>query len=212
MLVQSSLKDRVIRVLKFKNLNSNSASRLLGIPQRTLNRQINENGKIGMELVYSILNLFNDISPRWLVLGEGAMMANRNVEGKSKRVSPFYSDLPVTAGLKDTFDPATEKPSGFISMPQWYAEFYFPVSGTSMEPEIHSGDIIGVNRVESLREIDPEKIYMIVTNESRMIKRCHADENNSDLLWCISTNYPSFTINKNDICAMFHVVNKIERL
>ena len=92
------------------------------------------------------------------------------------------------------------------------AQFYFPVSGTSMEPEIHSGDIVGVNRVESLREVDPDKIYMIVTNESRMIKRCHSDENDDSIMWCVSPNYPAFKIKKNDICAMFHVVNRIERL
>ncbi len=212
MATKSSLKDRVVRVLKFKKLNPSSAGRLLGIPQRTINRQVNENGKIGMELVYSILNIFSDISPRWLILGEGSMLSNKDMDFNMKGVSPFYSDLPVTAGLRDSFDPRIETPSGFISMPQWYAEFYFPVSGTSMEPDIHSGDIIGVNRVESLNEIDPEKIYMIVTNESRMIKRCYSDENNSELLWCVSTNYPSFTINKSDICAIFHVVNKIERL
>lgn len=212
MVPNSRLKDRVISVFKFKKLNPNSASRLFGIPQRTINRQVNEDGKIGMELVYSILNIYTDISARWLLLGDGNMLAEKSSEKELKGASPFYSSLPVTAGLRDSYDPTTETPSGFISMPQWSAEFYFPVSGTSMEPDIHSGDIIGVNRVESLNEIDPDKIYMIVTNESRMIKRCHSDENNSELLWCVSTNYPSFTINKNDICAIFHVVNRIERL
>ncbi len=212
MLTNRGLKKRVVRLFELKGLNPNSASKLWGIPQRTINRQVKEGGNIGMELVYSILNTFHDISPRWLLLGEGHMLVDKDFGLYMKAAAPFYSDLPVTAGLRDFIDQTRESPSGFISMPQWYAEFYFPVSGTSMEPEIHSGDIIGVNRVESLNEIDPEKIYMIVTNESRMIKRCHTDKDNSELLWCISPNYPSFTINKKDVCAIFHVVNRIERL
>lgn len=210
--MKETLKERILKVFEYKGLNANSASRILGIPQRTINRQVNEEGKVGLELVNSLLNNFTDISPAWLLLGEGSMLCCREFDTCSKDVSPFYSDLPVSAGNKSTFDPEKEEPSGYIVMPHWYAQFYFPVLGTSMEPEIHSGDIIGVNRVESLRELDSEKIYMIVTNESRMIKRCYPDKENPELLWCISPNYPAFTINKNDICAIFHVVNRIERL
>ncbi len=206
------MKERVLSVFKAKKINVNRASKLLGIPQRTLNRQVNEDGKVGMELVYSLLNTYTDISPSWLLLGQGEMIQDPDAVEAINDASPFYSNLPVTAGQKDAFDPSTEKPTGYISMPNWAAQFYFPVSGTSMEPEIHSGDIVGVNRVESLREIDPEKIYMIVTNESRMIKRCHTDEKDSSVMWCVSPNYPAFKINKKDICAMFHVVNRIERL
>ncbi len=208
--MNDTLKDRILSVFKLKKINVNRASRLLGIPQRTLNRQVNEDGKVGMELVYSLLNVFGDISPSWLLLGQGDMLAD--VVSPVSGAAPFFSNLPVTAGFREVFDPSQEKPTGYISMPGLSAQFYFPVSGTSMEPEIHSGDIVGVNRVESLRDIDPDKIYMIVTNESRMIKRCHSDESDESIMWCVSPNYPSFKIKKKDICAMFHVVNRIERL
>ncbi len=210
--MDKTIKDRILSVFRLKKINVNRASRLLGIPQRTLNRQVNENGKVGMDLVYSLLNTFGDISPAWLLLGQGDMLQDSEAMAAVASSAPFFSNLPVSAGLKETFDPSREKPTGFISMPGLTAQFYFPVSGTSMEPEIHSGDIIGVNRVESLRDVDPDKIYMIVTNESRMIKRCHSDENDESIMWCVSPNYPSFKIKKNDICAMFHVVNRIERL
>lgn len=209
--VNNDLKKRILALFEHNRLNVNSASRILGIPQRTLNRQVNEDGKVGVELVRSLLNNFPEVSSAWLLMGVGSMFESAQMFD-SRQCSPFYSDLPVSAGRKDAFDHSAEVPTGYISMPQWYAQFYFPVLGTSMEPEIYSGDIIGVNRVESLREIDPDKIYMIVTTESRMIKRCYPDKENSELLWCVSPNYPSFTINKKDICAVFHVVNRIERL
>lgn len=210
--MDKTIKDRVLKVFKAKKINVNRASRMFGIPQRTLNRQVNEEGKVGMELVYSLLNEFADVSPSWLLLGQGDMWQDPDAVAVLGGAVPFYSNLPVSAGHKMAFDPSVEKPTGYISMPGLTAQFYFPVSGTSMEPEIHSGDIIGVNRVDSLREIDPDKIYMIVTNESRMIKRCHSDENDDSIMWCVSPNYPSFKIKKGDICAMFHVVNRIERL
>jgi hypothetical protein len=210
--MERTIKERILSVFKYKKINVNRASKILGIPQRTLNRQVNEDGKVGMELVYSLLSTFPDVSPGWLLMGQGDMLQDDDDTPTLCEAAPFYNNLPVTAGLREVFDPANEKPTGYISVPNWSAQFYFPVSGTSMEPEIHSGDIVGVNKVESLREIDPDKIYMIVTNESRMIKRCHSDENDDSVMWCVSPNYPPFKIKKSDICAMFHVVNRIERL
>lgn len=206
---KNNIKDRVIAVLKAKGLNVNKASKLFGMPQRTLNRQVNEDGKIAMELMYSILDNFPEISPLWLIMGEGDMWRDSNIQQEFLAV-PFFSDMPVSAGLRDAFDPSSEKASGYISLPSQNANFYFPVSGTSMEPEVFSGDIVGVVRVEPYDKISPESIYMIVTNESRMIKHCYIDENNPELLWCVSPNYPSFPINRADICAMFRVVSRIQ--
>lgn len=206
---KNNIKDRVIAVLKAKGLNVNKASKLFGMPQRTLNRQVNEDGKIAMELMYSILDNFPEISPLWLIMGEGDMWRDSNIQ-QEFLAAPFFSDMPVSAGLRDAFDPSSEKASGYISLPSQNANFYFPVSGTSMEPEVFSGDIVGVVRVEPYDKISPESIYMIVTNESRMIKHCYIDENNPELLWCVSPNYPSFPINRADICAMFRVVSRIQ--
>ena len=208
-MVKDNIKDRVIAVLKAKGLNVNRASKIFGIPQRTMNRQVNEDGKIAMDLMYAILDAFPEISPLWLILGEGEMF--RECDVMQDCVSaPFFSDLPVSAGLRDSFDPSMEKANGYISLPSQKANFYFPVSGTSMEPEVFSGDIVGVVRVGLYDKISPESIYMIVTNENRMIKHCYIDENNPELLWCVSPNYPSFPINRADICAMFRVVSRIQ--
>ncbi len=206
--MDNTIKIRVKEVLKYKGLNVNRASKVLDIPQRTLNRQVNEDGNISMELVYAILNNFTEISTAWLVAGEGNMLAGKN-EALIGAV-PFYQDLPASAGYRDTFDPVNESPSSYISLPVKNADFYFPVSGNSMEPEINDGDIVGVKRVERTEGIVHGSVYMVVTNENRMIKRCYHDNNDPNLIWCVSPNYPSFPIHKNDVCALFRVVNRIE--
>ncbi|MBR3976860.1 MAG: S24 family peptidase [Bacteroidaceae bacterium] len=189
-------------------MNVNRASKFLDMPQRTLNRQVNEDGNISMELVYAILSNFPEISAAWLISGEGSMIADECVIPEG--AVPYYNDLPVSAGLKDAFDPARENPTAYISLPTKIADFYFPVSGNSMEPEINDGDIVGVNKVSRNEGIVHGDVYMIVTNDARMIKRCYHDNNDPNLIWCVSPNYPSFPINKNDVCALFKVVNRIE--
>ena len=206
--MDNCIKDRVVAVLKHIGMNVNRASKMLGIPQRTLNRQVNEGGNISMDLVYAILNNVPEISPAWLIAGEGPMLVGE--EAPSIDTVPFYEDLPLSAGNRDAFNPAQEKPSAFFSIPTCQADFYFPVSGSSMEPEFNDGDVVGVKRVDRSEGIVHGAVYMIVTNENRMIKRCYHDNNDTNLIWCVSPNYPSFPINKNDVCALFKVVNRIE--
>lgn len=206
--MDNCIKDRVVAVLKHIGMNVNRASKMLGIPQRTLNRQVNEGGNISMDLVYAILNNVPEISPAWLIAGEGPMLVGE--EAPSIDTVPFYEDLPLSAGNRDAFNPAQEKPSAFFSIPTCQADFYFPVSGSSMEPEFNDGDVVGVKRVERSEGIVHGAVYMIVTNENRMIKRCYHDNNDPNLIWCVSPNYPSFPINKNDVCALFKVVNRVE--
>ena len=206
--MDNCIKDRVVAVLKHIGMNVNRASKMLGIPQRTLNRQVNEGGNISMDLVYAILNNVPEISPAWLIAGEGPMLVGE--EAPSIDTVPFYEDLPLSAGNRDAFNPAQEKPSAFFSIPTCQADFYFPVSGSSMEPEFNDGDVVGVKRVDRSEGIVHGAVYMIVTNENRMIKGCYHDNNDPNLIWCVSPNYPSFPINKNDVCALFKVVNRIE--
>lgn len=208
--MKQSIKNRVSAVLKYKNLNVNRASKVLGMPQRTLNRQVNEDGNISIDLVNALLNHFTEISPAWLVMGYGEMLVSDNAQA-CKGV-PFYNDLPVSAGHRDAFDPAKEAPSSYISLPVDGVDFYFPVSGNSMEPEINDGDIVGVKRVERSEGINHGSVYMVVTNDARMIKRCYHDNNDPDLIWCVSPNYPSFSVHKNDVCALFRVVKRVESL
>ena len=204
----NGIKQRVAEVLRYKKINVNRASKVLSIPQRTLNRQVNEDGNISMDLLYAILDTFTEISPLWLLLGEGHML---NVpQAAPVCQAPYYNDLPVSAGFKDVLDGGRETPTSYISLPGKSADFYFPVSGTSMEPEINDGDIVGVKRVSRSEGIVHGDVYMVVTNDNRMIKRCYHDNNDPDLIWCVSPNYPSFPIHKNDVCALFKVVNRIE--
>ena len=222
----NGIKQRVAEVLRYKKINVNRASKVLSIPQRTLNRQVNEDGNISMDLLYAILDTFTEISPLWLLLGEGEMVACQaepsfekvpyyndmlNVSQAAPAYQvPFYNDLPVSAGFKDVLDGGRETPTSYISLPGKSADFYFPVSGTSMEPEINDGDIVGVKRVNRNEGIVHGDVYMVVTNDNRMIKRCYHDNNDPNLIWCVSPNYPSFPIHKNDVCALFKVVNRIE--
>lgn len=126
---------------------------------------------------------------------------------KQRGYSPFYSELQVSAGQYDlaTIE-QTEEAESWIKIPGVTAEAWFPVVGCSMEPKIYAGDMVGVVSLNRWDRLDPDKIYMIITHEDRMIKRLEIDESNPDVLWAVSTNLARFKIYVEDIKKIFHVV------
>lgn len=128
---------------------------------------------------------------------------------------PFY-DIPVSAGPLGvlTYSEGAVKPDGYIDMEIFRrCDAILPVIGVSMEPEIHSGDLVGIRRLDSYNweYIETGKVYMIVTTEDRMIKYINrADE--SDYIICSSPNYHDFKIRKDDILEIYRVIANIRAL
>lgn len=206
------IKERILILLSDKALNVNRASMVLDMPQRTLNRQLNEGGAVSMELICAINKYFPEVSIEWILNGRGNMYREDNITDCSTNVSPYYNSITVSAGVRDAMSDDCELSDSFVSIPGMKADFFFPVVGTSMQPEINPGDIIGVNKMDSLTGLDAERVYMIITRDARMIKHCSAHPDDAELLVCMSPNYPSFTLRKDEIIAMYDVVVKISNV
>lgn len=129
------------------------------------------------------------------------------VTDKERDMTPFYSDLRVSAGQTEFFDASAS--TDRIYIPGVRAEAFFPVVGMSMEPHIHPGDIVGVRTVDSLERIDPSRIYMIVTHQNeRMIKHILPSKPEDEEITLTSDNpdYPPFSILKSSIHRVMRVV------
>lgn len=180
----------------------------IGVTQSFILSMFKRNTEPSTRVIASILNAYPEISAEWLLLGEGDMKKKQSpvlyanpIEG----AVPYYENLPVSAGQLDMVE-GVEQPTGYVKIPGVSAKWLFPVIGCSMKPEINPGDIVGVNVVERWDRVDPDKVYMIITNEERMIKRLRIDNESSEVLWCISPNYPEFKIQKSDIKHIYQVV------
>lgn len=146
---------------------------------------------------------------KWLLTGEGEMLQgvpNKGVVPTEGNGVPFFKELPVSAGKAELMlIENAERAAGFINITGVSGMAAFPVIGCSMEPVIHAGDIVVVDDVDRWDRIDPDKIYLIFTHDDRMIKHLEMDENNNDILWCVSPNYKRFSIQKADICKIYRV-------
>lgn len=152
-----------------------------------------------------------DLNLEWLITGKGSMLKNTEVvtlkDTPGAGAIPYYSDLPVSAGEKGLAGlPMQERPSGWIQIPGVEAGLgAFPVVGCSMEPDIFPGDFIAISIVNNWERVDPDKTYLIITLDERMIKHLMIDNEDDNILWCISPNYPKFKIYKAEIRFIYKI-------
>jgi len=197
-------------MLKLKDLRNEKGTTLdqlaasSGVSKRMISAYEAGENDITLSKLQNIANALG-VSVSQLI-GETAIIElNESIPIYGKEV-PFWN-LPVSAGrsIKDII--GASKPDGFISgLPGVdIAENILPVTGTSMEPEISPGAIIGVRLMNNYDTLNTERIYLIITSDDRMIKRIEHDSENEDILWCVSPNYPRFKIYKSDIIEIQRV-------
>lgn len=204
-----NIKDRIVEYLKHKGISITKAEQDLGWSKSSLLKSNNVSGDKISEFVL----FFQDLSSEWLLTGKGEMLKSSTSIISSeindehiKGAIPYYDNLPVSAGQ---FDLATyhqdEKPTGYIKIPGVSAKGLFPVIGCSMKPDINPGDVVGLSNIDRWEMVDPDKVYLIVTRDDRMIKHLMIDETDKEILWCISPNYPKFSIRKDEIIYIYRI-------
>lgn len=162
----------------------------------------------------SIRLQYPELNIDWLLYGEGEMLKTSAVEDRIAVLTehtpnsvPYFGDLPVSAGQADLMSLLSdEKPSGWISLPGMAGAIAaFPVVGCSMEPLINAGDFIAVAPLERWERVDPDKVYMVITCDDRMIKHLAVDNEDDEVLWCLSPNFRDFKIAKAEIKAIYRI-------
>lgn len=201
----------VIDFLKVTGYKLSKQSKL--ITQQKLTNAKNGRNVISTDIVMELCRLYEQVNPNYILTGEGSMLINDTTQLVSvtneatESAVPFYGDIPVSAGQKDLAKVLMNlKPTGWINLPGMPASIgAFPVIGCSMEPEIKPGDFISIAQIDRWETVDPDKIYMIITHDDRMIKHLAIDNEDVEILWCLSPNYPKFKLLKSDILAVYRV-------
>lgn len=199
------IKERFIQFIEYKKLSKRKFQESIGVSNSYIQ---NISTGIGVDVLKRIRAAYPELDTDWLLTGTGEMLkassGTSEESSPARKGIPFYVDLPVSAGRLDTIIQDAE-PSGWLDIPGVRALALFPVVGCSMKPEINPGDVIGVTPLDTWEHIDPDKAYLIITHDDRMIKHLAPDDSDADSLWCISPNYPKFKIQKSDIHYIYRV-------
>ncbi len=202
-----TIKERLIVFIKSLGIGQGAFEKKVGLSNGYVN---NIRKSIQPDKLQKIALIYPNLNTGWLMVGDGEMLKPTLEEpgqiGFPGKSVPYWN-LPVTAGRSLGEIIGQLKPDGYISgLPGAdMAENILPVTGTSMEPEVPEGALIGVRKMDNWETLNTGRIYLIITHDDRMIKRIEHDIENEAILWCTSPNYPKFKIYKSDIIEIQRV-------
>ena len=212
------IRDRIIQFVDYKGISFNFFEKNIGASKSYISNTKNISAKV----VSNILRIYPELSPEWVLTGEGSMLKKENavksnfpVKSEDKGV-PYYN-VDFVGGFDLVINDQTTIPEYLIDFPKYNeATCWCNVTWHSMEPEITHGDIIALKKIEDISFLPYGEIYAIVTkNEMRTIKRIGPSQN-KDCYSLIPTNkspeYGVQELPKEMVRIVFKVLGCMKRL
>lgn len=214
------LKDRLLQFIGYMGLDIAAFERSVGLSNGAVH-------KMGEGTRASTIDKISEIYPilnaAWLKTGVGEMLQSEERSEKTisvpqtavstkQRKGALIYDIDGTCGLSGRdIEFTDEKAIGSIDTPEINpdSKIIF-ATGDSMLPLIASGDRIVIRKIESWDYFSYGQIYLVITNEYRLIKRVRRHPKDSDnliLLRSENPNYDDIDLPKREIIHLFIVEN-----
>lgn len=172
-----------------------------------------------------ISEMYEFISPEWLLTGRGEML--RSGTSSEDHFRGVTKMIPVKAGEGIPLIPI-EAVAGWNGVDHegvtlsdcenYYipdfvsagAEYLIRVSGSSMYPKYSSGDILACKKIKEVTFFQWGKIYVIDSAQGAMVKRILPSEKDNCVV-CKSDNekYPPFELPKTEIRSLSIVIGAV---
>ena len=214
------LRERLLDYIAYKGIDKATLERKSGLSNDAVNKMGDNTRTSTLD---KISNAYPDINIAWLKTGVGEMIQNQERNEKtisvnqttvstSKRNGALIYDIDATCGLSGRdIEFTDEKVIGSIDAPEINpdSKIIF-ATGDSMQPLIASGDRVVIRKIESWDFFNYGQVYLIITNEYRLIKRVRRhpkDADNLILLRSENPNYDDIDLPKREIIHLFIVEN-----
>ena len=211
----------ISKLLNDTGLKASQFAKSVGlVPTQIYDLQTGKTKKISPDVAEKILNTYPQYQKTWLLTGETPV-----IKDNSKEIEPVislnsgtpYYNVDFLGGFDMIFNDQTINPEYYIQFkPYEKATCWCNITGHSMEPEINSGDIIALRRIEDFSFIPYGEIYAIVTkNDMRTIKRIGPSDNPDNYTLIPTNKSPEYGVQelpKAMILAIFEVMGCMKRL
>ena len=165
--------DRIKQFIDYKGIAVSAFEKSIGMSNASFGKSLRSGGAIGTDKLENILNVYPELSPSWLVSGEGPMLRGDDQPAKvsyDPSVGKPYFDVDFIGGFSEIFNDQTTLPACNVLVPGFEkASVCCNVTGHSMEPKINHGDIIALREC-SINDIQYGEIYAVVLDTIRTIK------------------------------------------
>lgn len=209
--MENDVRQRIKSVLLEKSITINGLAKGNSSLQRKLQRQLNEDATITLDIVEYIQEAFPNLSAEWLLRGKGSMyIATESGESEETRPRiPFDAAAgTLTVGVDGVMPYQCEQMPVVRAFPRY--DFTILVRGESMAPEYQSGDEVACLYVRESTYTQWGRVHVLDTTQGVVIKRIY---DRGDMVLCKSDNprYEDFSIPKSEVFNIALVIGLIRR-
>jgi hypothetical protein len=200
---QSGIGDRIMNIIYHYRLNKNAFSKKLQLPGNSIIvRIVNDPTRgISLDLMQKILTTFPEVDPRWLVMGEGKMLREKNPEAT---VEP--------KAYIQYFHKAGGQPVDQLRITGYEdCDSAFDVVGDAMVSKFLHGDIVICQKVSD-QQITSGDSYYIVTKGAPIIRYIKSKPTDGQYkIGAENSRYEDTLINASEIESLFKIRGVIRR-
>lgn len=171
------IKDRLIQILREKNITPKELSEKTGIPKSSISQYMSGYAKPKQDRIYLISKAL-DINPTWLL----GYDVNINIEKQTEDIGIKIPILgTVIAGIPVT---AVEDIIGYEEISEKMARcgdyFALEIKGDSMEPKMSKGDIVIVKQQNTVE--NGQIAIVLVNGDEATVKKVRFRDNGIELI------------------------------
>ena len=204
----NTIQERIIKYLEFKDISKYKFYQTTGLS----NGFLDKSGSMGSEKCEIIISHYPDLNLEWAITGKGEMIKQENEKKAVKNGIPIIP-IDAMAGMGNGDMPVltTDCEYWYVSDFNKKADFGIRISGTSMSPKYHSGDVLACKKVPLKTFIQWGKVYVMDTVQGAICKRLFPSEKGDEYVRAQSENpkYPPFDMLRKEIRGLAIVVGVI---
>ena len=207
------VKERLQEFLKAEGITASEFSRKMGLSPAYL---ASMRKSMPEEKVEKLTRLFPRLNRDWLLYGEGEMLRTEPiseppVDPADRRKVPLVPTQAHAGSLALYAEGVMLRDCTMIDSPIPGAELAIRVFGDSMEPRIHSGTLLFVERINDRAFIPWGTPVVVDTENGSLVKMLYPSDEGKDFVEARSYNpaYPPFSVPKESILGIYRIMYKL---
>lgn len=198
--------ERIKQYIDYKSISVAAFEKSIGMSNASFGKCLKKGGAIGTDKLENILSVYPDISPNWLLTGNGTMLRN-STELTPTKDGTGIPLIPVEAmaGCFTGSQTILLQECDHYVVPAFKnADFLIYVRGDSMQPRYFSGDMVACKMLSPTDLFFQwGKVYVLDTDQGALIKKVEQGTDNETItLVSENENYKPFQIPRR---AVYHI-------
>jgi phage repressor protein C with HTH and peptisase S24 domain len=198
--------ERIKQYIDYKSISVAAFEKSIGMSNASFGKCLKKGGAIGTDKLENILSVYPDISPNWLLTGNGDMLRNTTELTPTKDGTgiPLIPVEAIAGCFTGSQTVLLQECDHYVVPAFKNADFLIYVRGDSMQPRYYSGDMVACKMLSPTDLFFQwGKVYVLDTDQGALIKKVEQGTDDETItLVSENENYKPFQIPRR---AIYHI-------